>query len=131
MTTQQAMAELNRRIKRGLSAAAIECVNDTKLLISVPAPRAPVYGTVGGKRRRIGYRATTRATPGAPPRKVSGQLRASTTWDLRGTGPAMVARCGVMKKYGRFLEDGNHPFLSVNLRKNRLKYAATFLRFAA
>lgn len=56
---------------KGLNAARIFLQARIKEELSVPAPR---------KRMPDGtYRATTRAIPGAPPRKLSGRARASIT----------------------------------------------------
>ncbi len=61
------------------------------------------------------------ATPGAPPRKLSGRLRASITWEVDEAG--MVARCGTNVVYARAHEGGNHPFAMVTLRKFQAELA--------
>lgn len=61
------------------------------------------------ERVRVHYEVSP-ATPGAPPRKLSGRLRASITWERAGPG---VWRVGTNVKYGRRHELGNHPFLRI------------------
>ena len=58
-----------RRLQRGLEAGANVLLNKIKQKISVPAPRKLVMS----KRGDVYYRATTKAAPGAPPRKLSEQ----------------------------------------------------------
>ena len=123
-------AEVNALANRGLRAAAIHATRRLKEVLSIPAPRRRVVRTVrrtvrerlraalagrflGAEQRVIDYVATTRATPGAPPRKLSGRLRASITWEIQ-TIPVrlanyilvneMTARVGTNVKYGRKLE---------------------------
>lgn len=77
-SAQQKMEELAKKIAQevvasagaGLTAGRIFLQARIKETLSTPAPRRKVG---------FGYAATTRATPGAPPRKLSGRLRASVT----------------------------------------------------
>lgn len=103
----QVQAEIKRRLKRGLTAGAITLSGMVKQVISVPAPRA---------RTGTGYRATTRATPGAAPRKLSGRLRTSVSWDFN--AQTMTARVGSNVLYARVHELGNHKFLAPTLQHN-------------
>lgn len=64
-------AEVTRSAGKGLLAARLFLTARVKETLSVPAPRKKIPGG--------GYRATTRATKGAPPRKLSGRLRTSVT----------------------------------------------------
>ena len=66
---QRIQAQVVRAAGKGLMAAAIFLAARVKETMSEPAPRKR---TPGG-----GYRATTRATPGAPIRKLSGRARGS------------------------------------------------------
>lgn len=116
-TPQQVQAEAERLAGRGVHAAARLYGNLVRQTLSVPAPRRRV---ISGPRSRhpgtIYYVATTPATPGAPPRKLSGRLRASIGVDF--DAPNNVARVGTNVKYGRVHELGNHPWLVPTLRNN-------------
>lgn len=76
--TDKVLAEVERRLNRGLTAGANVLLNRIKEKLSVPAPRV----LVTSKKGIPYYRATTRATPGAPPRKLSGRLRASGSYEV-------------------------------------------------
>lgn len=88
--------------------------------LSVPAPRV---------KTRYGYRATTRATPGAFPRKLSGELRRATAYIVTETNDAVVGRVGNSKIYARPLElKMGHAFVSRTFREeqdNIMKILAT------
>lgn len=94
--------EVRRAAGRGLRAAAVFFSARVKEILSVPAPRKIVHGKTGAY-----YRATTPAIPGAPPRKLSGRLRASIAYEV-GTERARV---GTNVIYARRHERGTHPFL--------------------
>lgn len=67
-------AMVQRSIGKGLATATVFIVARTKEALSEPAPRVKVR--VAGPKSGIShYRAATRATPLAPPRKLSGRLR--------------------------------------------------------
>ena len=92
---------------RGLEVATIHLMNRVREAISVPAPR---------RRTKLGrYVATTRATSGAPPRKLSGQLRRSTAYQMM--RQKTIGRVGTNLIYGRPLELGGHSFLFYTLDK--------------
>lgn len=109
-----AQAQIRRAAGKGLRAAALFLAARVKELLSVPAPRA---------RARGGYRATTPASPGTPPRKLSGRLRASVTSEVSPDG--LRARVGTNVVYARRLELGfpqgrhAHPYLSAALTRWR------------
>lgn len=103
--------EVQAKAKKGLMAATIFLSARVKEIISVPAPRALVKPRFGAPY----YRATTRATPGAPPRKLSGELRRSISWEMRNNGT--VGRVGTNKVYARKLEQMGHPFLSLAVQQ--------------
>lgn len=93
---------------RGLQAATIHLTNRVRQAVSVPAPR---------RRTKMGrYVATTPASPGAPPRKLSGHLRRSIAWQMFKAGT--VGRVGTNVLYGGPLEGWmNHSFLAYTLNK--------------
>jgi len=132
---------------RGLGAAALHLTNRIKQVISVPAPRKIVKFTKMvpvmkkqklGKTGRFKYVAAmkkvttkrivaaTPATPGAPPRKLTGKLRQSIAWQWMKRDT--VARVGTNIEYAAPLEFGPkkfrgkssgkaHPFISVTLQR--------------
>lgn len=105
---EEIQAEGLRRVER----AAIHLAGATRQTLSVPAPRRRVVSARGVAY----YRATTPATPGAPPRKLSGRLRTSTTWAPLPDGTG--CRVGTNLVHGRPLETWlNHPFLSVTFQQ--------------
>lgn len=72
--------QVQRGAGKGLQTALTFLAARVRETVSVPAPRKAVRGIPGpGKKRGaiLYYRATTRAVPGAPPRKLSGKLRQS------------------------------------------------------
>lgn len=104
--------EVKARAKMGLKAATIFLNARVKEVLSVPAPRVMVKPKVGAPY----YRATTPATPGAPPRKLSGELRRSIAWEMRSNGT--VGRVGTNKVYGKPLETWmGHSFLVVTVQQ--------------
>ena len=88
------LAEMQRRLK----AAAILVAGHAKKLLSV-AGTGTKKGP-GKKSRRV-YGANPSA-PGEPPRKQTGRLRASVTWEQEN----ITARVGSNVKYARYLELG-------------------------
>ncbi|VTS05309.1 hypothetical protein [Tuwongella immobilis] len=105
-TPEQIAEEVERAAGRGLTAAAIFLSGRIKEVVSVPAPRKRVKTKRGG----IAYRAATPATPGAPPRKLTGRLRASIGYEVAVDGK--VARVGTNMIYARRLIATNHDFLT-------------------
>lgn len=110
-------AEVKRRASQGLKAATIFLSARVRELISVPAPRK-LMKPKGGVPY---YRATTPATPGAPPRKLSGQLRRSIAWEMRQN--ETIGRVGTNMVYGRALEAQGHRYLTlaVDMYQNEIK----------
>ena len=102
MSAERVSASIRAKIARGLTKACIHLNNKAKVLISVPAPRERVTSRTGS----IYWRATTPATPGAPPRKLSGNLRRSVTYMV--DKETLVGRVGTSVNYGRHLENGDH-----------------------
>lgn len=70
----QIAREVERVAGRGLLAAGTYLMGRLKEKVSVPAPRRKAYRRDGSGWYWV---ATTRATPGAPPRKLSGRMRAA------------------------------------------------------
>lgn len=86
-------------LKRRLAMAGAYLDAKLKEVLSVPAP---------SRRSKTGrLYATTRATPGAPPRMLSGRLRASVAFEVDGDKWAL--RVGTNVVYGRVHEDGRYP----------------------
>jgi hypothetical protein len=99
---------------------------------TVPWKDFTTYHTAAGKPVLV-----KRATPGAPPRKFEGRLRAGHTWERRDfidqsgqgaafsvTGPRssgslMVRRVGTNVKYAPGLEQGTHPYFTLTLMRVR------------
>lgn len=72
--------QVQRSAGKGLQAVTTFLAARVRETVSVPAPRRAIRGIPQGGAKRgpiLGYRATSRATPGAPPRKLSGKLRQS------------------------------------------------------
>jgi hypothetical protein len=124
---QRIEAEVLRAAGKGLDAARWFLVARIKEALSEPAPRRKVPGG--------GYRATTRATRGAPPRKLSGRGRASVTSVMRSPVEAWVganARSAKGYPYMRRHErrpggppgSGAHPFAQPTAVRYRREIAA-------
>ncbi len=111
--------QVNKAAGKGLQAAAIFLSARVKEAVSEPAPRKRVKDAMGN----FSYRATSRAIPGAPPRKLSGRLRQSVTWQMLGPLRAQVgvnARSVKGYNYPKWLELNTrhpHPFLKVTAQK--------------
>jgi hypothetical protein len=103
---------VEERARRMLTAGAIVIENATRQLISVPAPRKAVTSRAGIRY----YRATVGATPGAPPRKLSGVLRRRLTHEV--DVPNRIARIGVNTPYAARLESENHRYLTLALQRH-------------
>lgn len=72
--TEEVAASMREDVIRRLTRACVECSNDLKKIVSVPAPRKFL------KSGRLV--AKTKAVPGVPPRKLSGRGRASITYKV-------------------------------------------------
>ncbi len=131
LTPQEIRDRCIAKANKGLLAMAYEYQGLVRRTLSVPAPRrrvvaGPYAGSdlryYSGTPRRPGdiyYVATTRATPGAPPRKLSGHLRRSIAVDAsRFNGPENVIRVGTNVPYGKTLEEGTHKYLWPTLTAN-------------
>ncbi len=118
-TPEQVQKECDRLVGRGIETMARMYANLVRQTLSIPAPRRRA---VAGQRSRnpgtIYYVATTPATKGAPPRKLSGRLRASIAVDFNAS--INVARVGTNVIYGRVHEEGDHAWLLPTLETNRM-----------
>ena len=124
-------ADIDKLFGLGLKAAAQHATRRLKEVLSIPAPRKRVVrgiklrslkerlaAAAAGRflkksQKVIEYVATTPATPGAPPRKLSGHLRRSVTWEINKLPVTltnyvrfneMTARIGTNVRYGKYLE---------------------------
>lgn len=112
-TTDQINLEIMRLANRGVGAAAYFFAARLREVLSIPAPRRLVTSARGVRY----YVATTPATPGAPPRKLSGTLRRSVAVKLDPSGNS--ARVGTSPFYGLHLEKNtSHAYLVPTLKKN-------------
>src|SRR5678809_1713062 len=107
-----------RRLKRAGAVAA----RRMKYVLSVPAPRVRVLAKRGKYRGSYYYRATTPATPGAPPRKLSGRGRASVTYEVN--EEQLTVRLGSNVIYMARHERGNHKWARVALEQARIEIKA-------
>ncbi len=122
-TPQQIADEAARAAGRGLQAAAIFLTSRIKELISVPAPRVRVLGKRGKAAGILYYRATTPATPHAPPRKLGGDLRRRVTVEMSADGLSAIVGANV--PYARALEYRmGHAFLAPSLERWRGELAS-------
>jgi len=113
-------AEYQRRLVSGLTAGVIFLTNQVKKKISEPAPRKRVKGKRGKKKGVIYYRATTPATPGAPPRKLSGTLRQRVNYRIEPDGSGAVI--GAYTPYAARLEYEGHPYLADTIDENLTRF---------
>lgn len=113
-TGENLRAQIERAAGKGVQAAAIFLVARLKEVLSVPAPRRIAWGRSKGVFVR-NYVATTKATPGDPPRKLSGKLRASINYVMVGSMGYRIT----FVKYAAALERRNHAFLNPTAKKFR------------
>ncbi len=110
--TENAIERLRKEAVLRLTRVCIATVNDLKVVVSVPAPRRiAASGRV--------Y-AATKATPGAPPRKLTGRGRASLSYrvdpiSLTGIVGTNVVYMGVHERH-------DHKFVAPTLAANRTMY---------
>lgn len=112
LTPDQIERKVEQLANGGLKAGASYFADRLKDKISVPAPRRRVIAGPRSKARVPGtpyYVATVRATPGAPPRKLSGNLRNRVMFRQR---DVLAWQVGVFNiAYGRRHEVGLHPYI--------------------
>jgi phage gpG-like protein len=105
-----ALRQIHDTTARRIEAGLILIQNEAKTVLSVAAPRTRVKSAKGV----MYYRATTPATKGAPPRKLSGRLRASVGREMDRQG--LKGRVGTNVIYGRVHEFRDHKWLSVAIK---------------
>lgn len=105
----EAMAHVRARAVRGLARAAITVARRAKELLSV-AGTAVRTGAGRGKRKGSRVYGAVRSKPGEPPRKQTGRLRASVTYEV--DEKTLTARVGTSLKYGKHLELGTRKGLA-------------------
>jgi hypothetical protein len=117
-TPAEVEKEAKRLTGRGIEAAARLFANLVRQTLSIPAPPARYKTSRVGRRGRIiqPRRAATPATPGAPPRRVTGRLRGSIAVEFNPVTNS--ARVGTNVVYGRRLELGDHKYLLPTLQAN-------------
>ena len=103
-------AGLLKMASNRLRAAAQHFNAKVKVKLSVAAPKRRVRGRSGA----FYYVATTKATPGAPPRLITGHLRRSTETEMVNS---LVYRVHNYAIYGRKHEVENHKYLTPTLRE--------------
>ncbi len=99
-----AMAHVRRNAVRFLTRAAIEVERRAKELLSVAGSGRSSVGRGAGGRFRSVQGPVTRSSPGEPPRKQTGRLRASVTREIDEAN--LSAAVGTNVEYGRHLELG-------------------------
>lgn len=123
--TEKMAAELRASAVRRLTRVAIEATNDLKKMVSTAAPRK-----VSKKSGRV-Y-AATKATPGAPPRKLTGRMRASLSYKvdkvlLNATVGTNVIYAPVHEFGTRNKPGGLHKFVEPTMKINAVKYERILL----
>jgi HK97 gp10 family phage protein len=99
---KEAMDHVRQRAFQFLTRAAITVSRRAKELLSVPGT-AYSSGHGGGRKGKRVYGAV-RSEPGEPPRKQTGRLRASVTYEVDES--SLSARVGTNVTYGKYLELG-------------------------
>jgi hypothetical protein len=102
MTEEEFRAQIMERCQLAGGVIGSEIVRELKTVLSVPAPRVPGSNPP---------RAATRATPGAPPRKLSGRGRAAVVYEVEVKGDVVTVWIGNNVIYMRVHEQGNHQWL--------------------
>lgn len=126
MTNEQIAAEYAKRLAeeveraagKGIGAAGIFLAARVKEEVSVPAPRRKYTPPGGG----VHWVATTPATAGAAPRKLSGRLRGSVHSQQVSRTEAVVsvdAKSDQGFGYPGHLEEHGHPFLAPTAEKHK------------
>ena len=86
-----------------ITRAAIEVKRRAQELLSIPGTANRIKNS-GKHKKGEHITAAVRSKPGEPPRKQTGQLRASVTYEY--DEKTMTARVGTPLKYGGYLELG-------------------------
>lgn len=99
----EAIEHCRRRAVQFLTRAAIEVTRRAKELLSVAGTAQRARATKGHRKGSRIYGAV-RSRPGEPPRKQTGRLRASVTYEV--DEASLSARVGTNVEYGKHLELG-------------------------
>lgn len=116
------------KVARTMVGIAVSVQSTTISILSVtqelrrtkPKPTANLF--VLKKRQGVGPRqvAVNKATPGAPPRVITGNLRGRIYYDIEKSKHTIKALVGTNVEYGRYLEeDHDHKFLGPALKQSR------------
>lgn len=102
----EALGHCRQKAVGFLTRAAITVTRRAKELLSLPGTAVRIGGGRDGKGRFKSKRITgaVRSKPGEPPRKQTGRLRATVTYEV--DPAALEARAGTNTAYGRALELG-------------------------
>lgn len=123
----EAQAHVRARAVSFLRRAAIEVTRRAKELLSVAGTAVRSRSTRGGRKGARVYGAA-RSKPGEPPRKQTGRLRASVTYEV--DEASLSARVGTNVEYGKHMELGTkrglapRPWLRRALAECRGKISA-------
>ncbi len=103
--------QVQRGAGKGLAAAVTFLASRVREAVSVPAPRRAVRAAGVGRKKGgiLYYVATTRATPGAPPRKLSGKLRQSIWSKMVSPTRAVIGANARGYPSGRYPQGANYP----------------------
>lgn len=102
--------EARQKAARGAEAGCRFLAGIFREVLNVQAPRRRVKGNGAY------FAATEPATPGAPPRKVSGDLQRSTQVQVIPAEPGQDGGAQIVcNAYGRILEDKGHPWIEPTL----------------
>lgn len=121
MTEEEFKAQLDAKVMLAAARIGSEVTRELKVVLSVPAPR---------RRTKSGnYVATVKATPGAPPRKLSGRGRAATSYYVERTPNGAVLYVGNNVIYMRVHEQGNHKWLKKTIERLMPTIIANFNKY--
>jgi phage gpG-like protein len=96
----EAIEYVREKAAQGLARAAIEVRRRAAQLLSLAGTAVSTGG--GGIRKGARITGAVRSKAGEPPRKQTGRLRASVTYETNG----LKARVGTNVRYGKYLELG-------------------------
>lgn len=118
MTQDQFRTMLMQKAQRAAAAIGADIVKELEIVLSVPAPLIPGVTPP---------RAATRATPGAPPRKVSGRGRAGVVYFVKPPqGNTVTVMVGDNVFYMGVHERGNHKWLQKTVDRMMPRMIAKF-----
>jgi len=104
--------QLKRGANKGVEAAVRFLAGRWKETVSVPAPKTAIRGAaLPGKKLGpiLGYRATKRATPKAPPRMLSGRFRQGIMHKMLTSTVGLVGTNARSKPSKKYPQGFNYP----------------------